>query len=103
MFLEEYRRLATAGLDRDEFECALAARKYAFDAATPGTFAKLAALEQFLNGDPLRLWRRREQLDQITRADVNRTLKRDLKGLKPSTLIVFAGGNAADKKSGKKS
>ena len=49
------------------------------------------------------MWHRREQLDQITRADVNRTLKRDLKGLKPSTLIVFAGGNAADKKSGKKS
>ncbi len=103
LLLDEFRRLASAGLDRDEFECALASQKYAFDAAPSGSLAKQAALEQFLNGDALQPWRRREQLDKFTRTDVNRTLKRDLKGLKPSTLIVFAGGDKADKKSGKKS
>ena len=102
LLLDEFRRLASAGLDRDEFECALAARKYAFDASPSGSLAKQAALEQFLNGDALQPWLRREELDKLTRADVNRRLKHDLKGVKPSTLIAFANGNPADRTTGKK-
>jgi zinc protease len=102
LLLDEFRRLASAGLDKDEFDCALAARKYAFDAAPSGSLAKQAALEQFLTGEPLQPWLRREQLDKLTRAEVNRRLKRDLKGVKPSTLIAFANGIPAGKKTAKK-
>ena len=102
LLLDEFRRLASAGLDKDEFDCALAARKYAFDAAPSGSLAKQAALEQFLTGDALQPWLRREQLDTLTRADVNRRLKRDLKGVKPSTLIAYADGVPAGKKTAKK-
>ena len=90
LLLEEFRRLASTGLDKDEFDCALAARKYAFDAASSGSLAKQAALEQFLTGDALQPWIRREQLDKLTRAEANRRLKRDLKDVKPSTLIAYA-------------
>ncbi len=102
MLLDEFRRLASSGLDRDEFDCALAARKYAFDAAPSGSLAKQAALEQFLTGEPLQPWLRREQLDKLTRVEVNRRLKRDLKGVKPSTLIAYANGIPAEKKAAKK-
>lgn len=102
LLLDEFRRLASAGLDRDEFDAALAARKYAFDAARPGSLAKQAALERYLVGDALRPWRRREQLDKLTRAELNRRLKRDLKDVKPSTLVVFANGAPAAGKRGKK-
>ena len=90
LLLEEFRRLASAGLGKDEFNAALAARKYAFDAAASGSLAKQAALEQFLTGDALQPWIRREQLDKLTRAEANRRLKRDLKDVKPSTLIAYA-------------
>ena len=102
LLLDEFRRLASAGLDKDEFDAALAARKYAFDASRPGSLAKQAALEHYLNGDALQPWTRRDQLDKLTRAELNRRLKRDLKGVKPSTLIVFANGDPAAEKSGKK-
>ena len=102
LLLDEFRRLATAGLDKDEFDCALAAQKYAFDASPSGMLARHAALEQFLNGDALQPWRRREQLDKLTRTEVNRTLKRDLKGVEPSTLIAFANGVPARRKNAKK-
>ena len=102
LLLDEFLRLASAGLDRDEFDCALAARKYAFDATPSGSLAKQAALEQFLTGEPLQPWLRREQLDKLTRADVNRRLKRDLKGVKPSTLIAFANGIPAGGKKAEK-
>jgi len=102
LLIDEFRRLATAGLDRDEFECALAAQKYAFDATPSGILAKQSALEQFLNGNALLPWQRREQLDKLTRAEVNRCLKRDLKGVKPSTVIAFANGIPAGKKAAKK-
>ena len=104
MLLDEFRRLASAGLDKDEFDCALAARKYTFDAAPSGSLAKQAALEQFLTGNALQPWLRREQLDRLTRAEVNRRLKRDLKGVKPSTLIAYANDDTspAKKKPAKK-
>ena len=102
LLLDEFRRLASAGLDGEEFDCALAAQKYAFDAAPSGSLAKQSALEQFLNGDPLQPWTRREQLDKLTRTEVNRRLKRDLKNVKPSTLIAFANGGPAGRKSAKK-
>ena len=102
LLLDEFRRLASAGLDKDEFEAALAARKYAFDAAPSGLLAKQAALEQFLTGNALQPWLRREQLDKLVRAEVNRRLKRDLKGVKPSTLIAYANGIPANKKNVKK-
>ena len=102
LLLDEFRRLASSGLDKDEFDCALASQKYAFDAMPSGVLAKQSALEQFLNGDALQPWKRREQLDKLTRADVNRRLKRDLKGVKPSTLIAFANGDPSDKKGAKK-
>ena len=102
MLLDEFRRLASAGLDKDEFDCALAARKYAFDAAPSGSLAKQAALEQFLTGEPFQPWINREQLDKLTRAEVNRRLKRDLKDVNPSTLIAFAHGRPAGKKAAKK-
>ena len=102
LLLDEFRRLASSGLDKDEFDCALAAQKYAFDAMPSGSLAKQSALEQFLNGDALQPWKRREQLDKLTRADVNRRLKHDLKGVKPSTLIAFANGDPSDKKGAKK-
>ena len=102
LLLDEFRRLASAGLDRDEFDCALARCKYAFDAAPSGSLAKQAALEQFLTGDALQPWLRREQLDKLTRADVNRRLKRDLKDVKPSTLIAYANGIPSGRKSAKK-
>ncbi len=102
LLLDEFRRLASAGLDKDEFDCALASRKYAFDAAPSGSLAKQAALEQFLTGDALQPWIRREQLDKLTRAEVNRRLKRDLKDVKPSTLIAYANGIPAGKKTAKK-
>ncbi len=102
LLLDEFRRLASVGLDKDEFDCALAAQKYAFDAAPSGSLAKQAALEQFLNGDALQPWTRREQLDKLTRAEVNRRLKRDLKDVKPSTLIAFANGFPEDAGTAKK-
>ena len=98
MLLDEFRRLASAGLDRDEFECALAARKYAFDAAPSGSLAKQAALEHYLTGDALQPWKRREQLDKLTRAELNRRLKRDLKGVEPSSVIAFANDAPVTKK-----
>ena len=102
MLLDEFRRLASGGLGQDEFDAALAARKYAFDAAPSGSLAKQAALEQYLVGDALRPWKRREELDGLRRADLNRRLKRDLKGVKPSTLIVLAGGAKASGKRAEK-
>ena len=102
MLLDEFRRLASAGLDKDEFDAALAARKYSFDAAPSGSLAKQAALEQYLTGDALQPWLRREQLDKLTRAELNRRLKRDLKGVKPSSVIAFANGDPAAKKARKK-
>ena len=102
LLLDEFRRLASAGLDKDEFDAALARCKYAFDAAPSGSIAKQAALEQFLTGDALQPWLRREQLDTLTRAEVNRHLKRDLKSVKPSTLIAYANGIPAAKKTAKK-
>jgi zinc protease len=102
LLLDEFRRLASAGLDKDEFESALARCKYAFDAAPSGSLAKQAALEQFLTGNALQPWVRREQLDRLTRAEANRRLKRDLEGVKPSTLIAYADGVPADKKAAKK-
>ena len=102
MLLGEFRRLAAEGLDKDEFDAALAARKYSFDAAPSGSLAKQAALEYFLTGDALQPWLRREQLDKLTRAEVNRRLKRDLKGVKPSSVIAFANGTLAAKKARKK-
>jgi len=102
LLLDEFRRLATGGLDKDEFDAALASRKYAFDAAPSGSLAKQAALEHYLTGDALQPWTRREQLDKLTRAELNRRLKRDLKGVKPSTLIAFANGVPDAKKAGKK-
>jgi zinc protease len=88
MLLDEFRRLATNGLDKDEFDAALAARKYAFDAATSGSLAKQAALEHYLIGDALQPWTRREQLDKLTRAELNRRLKRDLKGVELYSVIA---------------
>ena len=102
MLLDEFRRLASTGLDKDEFDAALAAQKYAFDAAPSGSLAKQSALEHFLTGDALQPWRRREQLDKLTRTEANRRLKRDLKGVKPSTLIAFANGVPAGKNAMKK-
>jgi len=102
LLLDEFRRLASRGLDRDEFDAALAARKYAFDAAPSGSLAKQAALEQYLTGDALRPWKRREELDRLKPADLNRRLKRDLKGVKPSTVIALADGAGASAKRGKK-
>jgi len=102
LLLDEFRRLAAGGLDKDEFDCALAARKYSFDAARSGSLAKQAALEHYLTGDALQPWKRREQLDGLTRAELNRRLKRDLKGVKPSTLTVFANVDPTAKKRGKK-
>jgi len=92
LLLDEFRRLASGGIRQDEFDAALAARKYAFDAAPSGSLAKQAALEQYLTGDALRPWERREELEGLRLADMNRRLKRDLKGVKPSTLIVLANG-----------
>ena len=100
MLLDEFRRLATSGLKQDEFDAALAARKYAFDATPSGSLAKQAALEQYLTGDALRPWKRREELDGLKRAELNRRLKRDLKGVKPSTVIVLADGAGASAKRG---
>ena len=102
LLLDEFRRLASTGLDKDEFDAALAAQKYAFDAAPSGSLAKQSALEHFLTGDALQPWRRREQLDKLTRTEANRRLKRDLKGVKPSTLIAFANGVPAGKNAMKK-
>ena len=102
MLLDEFHRLAAGGLDKEEFDAALASRKYAFDAAPSGSLAKQAALEHYLTGDALQPWTRREQLDKLTRAELNRRLKRDLKSVKPSTLIAFANGASATKKTGKK-
>ncbi len=102
LLLDEFRRLASSGLDKDEFDSALAAQKYAFDAAPSGVLAKQSAIEQFLIGDALQPWTRREQLDKLTRAEMNRRLKRDLKGVKPSTLIAYANGIPAGKKAVKK-
>ena len=102
LLLDEFRRLASDGLDKDEFDAALASQKYAFDAAPSGSLAKQSALEQFLTGDALQPWTRREQLDKLTRAEVNRRLKHDLKDVKPSTLIAYANGIPAGKKAAKK-
>ncbi|MBR3689161.1 MAG: insulinase family protein, partial [Lentisphaeria bacterium] len=102
LLLDEFRRLASSGLDKDEFDSALAAQKYAFDASPSGSLAKQSALEQFLTGDALQPWTRREQLDKLTRAEVNRRIKRDLKGVKPSTLIAYANRIPAGKKAAKK-
>ena len=102
LLLDEFRRLASSGLDRDEFDAALASQKYAFDASPSGSLAKQSALELFLTGDALQPWRRREQLDKLTRAEVNRRIKRDLKDVKPSTLIAFANGVPAGRKAAKK-
>lgn len=102
LLLDEFRRLASSGLDKDEFDSALAAQKYAFDASPSGSLAKQSALEQFLTGDALQPWTRREQLDKLTRAEVNRRIKRDLKGVKPSTLIAYANRIPAGKKTAKK-
>ena len=102
LLLDEFRRLAAGGLDKDEFDAALAACKYLFDATPSGSLAKQAALEQYLIGDALQPWKRRNELDKLTRAELNRRIKRDLKGVKPSTLIAFADGIPAQKKSGKK-
>ena len=79
MLLDEFRRLASSGLGKDEFDAALASRKYAFDATTSGSLAKQAALEHYLTGDALQPWTRREQLDKLTRAELNRRLKRYLR------------------------
>ena len=106
LLVDEFRRLASGGLDKDEFEDALAARKYAFDAARPGSLAKQAALERYLTGDAFLPWTRREQLDKLTRAELNRRLKRDLKGVKTSSVIVHANGlpdgKKAERKAGKR-
>jgi len=103
LLLDEFRRLAAGGLGKDEFDAALASCKYSFDAAPSGSLAKQAALEHYLIGDALQPWTRREQLDKLTRAELNRRLKRDLKDVKPSTLIAFAkNGAPAAKKAGKK-
>jgi len=102
LLLDEFRRLASSGLDKDEFDAALASQKYAFDASPSGSLAKQSALELFLTGDALQPWRRREQLDKLTRADVNRRIKRDLKDVKSSTLIAFANGVPAGRKATKK-
>ena len=102
MLLDEFRCLASTGLDKDDFDAALAARKYSFDAAPSGSLAKQAALEQYLTGNALQPWLRREQLDKLTRAEVNRRLKHDLKGVKPSSVIAFANGAPAAKKARKK-
>ena len=71
-------RDVTAAFCRGAAETAAIARrlgaKYAFDAMPSGVLAKQSALEQFLNGDALQPWKRREQLDKLTRADVNRRL-----------------------------
>ena len=98
LLLDEFRRLASGGIRQDEFDAALAARKYAFDAAPSGSLAKQAALEQYLTGDALKPWERREELEGLRLADMNRRLKRDLKGVKPSTLIVLANGATPSKK-----
>ena len=76
----------------------MAARKYAFDAAPSGSLAKQAALEQYLTGDALKPWERRAELDGLRLADMNRRLKRDLRGVKPSTLIVLANGKSTSEK-----
>ena len=102
LLLDEFRRLASSGLDKDEFDCALASRKYAFDATPSGSLAKQAALEHYLTGDALQPWKRREQLDKLTRAEVNRRLKRDLKGVEPSSVIAYANGVPAAEKTAAK-
>ncbi len=102
MLLDEFRRLAADGLGKDEFDAALAARKYAFDATTSGSLAKQAALEQYLIGDALQPWTRREQLNKLTRAELNRRLKRDLKGVELSSVIAYSNGDPAAKRSAKK-
>ena len=102
MLLDEFRRLAADGLGKDEFDAALAARKYAFDATTSGSLAKQAALEQYLIGDALQPWTRREQLDKLARAELNRRLKRDLKGVELSSVIAYSNGDPAAKRSAKK-
>ena len=71
-------------------------------AAPSGTLAKQSALEQFLTGDALQPWTRREQLDKLTRAELNRRLKRNLKGVELSSVIAFANGDPAAKKPAKK-
>ena len=104
LLLDEFRRLASGGIRQDEFDAALAARKYAFDAAPSGSLAKQAALEQYLTGDALKPWQRREELEGLRLADMNRRLKRDLKGVKPSTLIVLANGaKPSEKRAAKRS
>ena len=78
------------------------AARMTFDASPSGSLAKQSALEQFLTGDALQPWTRREQLDKLTRTELNRRLKRDLKGVELSSVIAYSNGDPAAKKAAKK-
>lgn len=89
LLAEEIARLASTGLEQEEFDTARAMVRFSMNSSNVFDLGRRASLEQYLGNGAMSVWNDYDNIDAVTRDDVNRFLKALLKGIKPLSVTVF--------------